>query len=231
VETALKFRNITKTYDNKSALDNLSCEFPEGKVSGLLGPNGAGKSTLLKMIVGLVKPDSGEILIWGKPPAISVNAHIAYLPDRGNWYDFQIVKNALTYASNIFPSFDIKKARELCESMHLDPEAKIASLSRGQQACLNLIFCLARDAKMILLDEPFSGIDLISRERIIHGIIDTIIDNRKTIIISTHEIYESESLFESVVFMDNGNTILTGEVETLRSQEGSLETVYRRLFR
>lgn len=231
MENAVVFENVVKTYDNKPALNNLSCNFSGNKVTGLLGPNGAGKSTLLKMIVGLVKPNSGRVQVWGQQPGIRANADIAYLPDRGSWYGFQSVQNAIDYAGKILPGFDNAKAWELCKSMKLDPGVKVGSMSKGQQACLNLLLCLARDVKLILLDEPFSGIDLISRERIISGIIDSIADSKKTIILSTHEIYESESLFEDVLFLDGGSTMLSGDVEALRAKEGSLETIYRRLYR
>ena len=231
MNTAIEISKIVKSYNSKRVIDNLSLTFAEGKVTGLLGPNGAGKSTLFKMLVGLVKPDSGNIQIFGQKPSIELNSQIAYLPDRAGWYQFQSVKEALAYANVIFPGFDAERAQGMVKLMKLDHDMKVADMSKGQQACLYLIFCLARNVRLIILDEPFSGIDLISRERIIQGIIDSIIDRRQTIIISTHEIYESESLFEDVVFLDNGNITLTGDVETLRSQEGSLEAIYRRLYR
>ena len=96
----------------------------------------------------------------------------------------------------IFPGFDVEKASDMLKLMKLDPEMKAGNLSKGQQACLYLIFCLARKVRLCILDEPFSGIDLISRERIIQGIIASIMDGNQTIIISTHEIYETESLLK-----------------------------------
>jgi ABC-2 type transport system ATP-binding protein len=114
--------------------------------------------------------------------------------------------------------------------MKLKPEMKVENLSKGQQTCLHLIFCLSRKVRLCILDEPFSGIDLISRERIIHGIIDSIMESSHTVIITTHEIYESENLFEKVVFLDNGRVCMAGDVEELRSQGNSLEALYRRFF-
>jgi ABC-2 type transport system ATP-binding protein len=228
---AIELNNLTKTYDSIPVINNLTLNFEQGKVTGLLGPNGAGKSTLLKMLVGLVKPDAGSINIFGQQPSISLNSNIAYLPDRASWYQFQTVKAAFQYANIIFTGFDLEKANKLAVSMKLDVNKKVSALSKGQQSCLYLIFCLARNVQLVLLDEPFSGIDLISREHIIHGIIDSIMDNTQTIIICTHEIYEAESLFEQVVFLSEGNIALVGNVEKLRLKEGSLENIYRRLFR
>ena len=231
MKTAIEISNLKKSYESKNVIDNLSLSFAEGKVTGLLGPNGAGKSTLLKMLVGLVKPDSGSISIFGEQPSIKLNSQIAYLPDRAGWYQFQTVKEAINYANIIFANFNLEKAWNMLDQMRLDSLMKVEKLSKGQQACLYLIFCLARNSSLCLLDEPFSGIDLISRERIIQGIIDSIMDSNQTIIISTHEIYESESLFEDVVFLDNGNLKLKGDVEEFRLQGESLETIYRRLYR
>ncbi|MDP4093306.1 MAG: ABC transporter ATP-binding protein [Bacillota bacterium] len=231
MNTAVETIKLTKRYGSKIVIDNLDLNIEEGKVTGLLGPNGAGKSTLLKALVGLVRPDSGSISIFGQKPSIKLNSEIAYLPDRAGWYQFHTVKTALEYAKSVFPGFDEPKSEEMVKQMKLDIDMKVETLSKGQQACLQLILCLARNVRLCILDEPFSGIDLISRERIIQGIIESIMDGSRTLIISTHEIYESESLFEKVVFLEEGHVKLAGEVEELRRQGDSLENVYRRLYR
>ncbi len=227
----IETKNLFKTYDKKNAVSNLSVAFPQGKVSGLLGPNGAGKSTLLKLMVGLAKADSGSMTVMGEKPSWKVNAEISYLPDRAKWYGYHTVDHAIQYANELFPKFNLEKAGELINSMKLDRNARTDALSRGQQACLMLMICLARDSKLVLLDEPFSGIDLICRERIIHSIIDSLTEQKQTFIISTHEIYEAESLFEYAVFLDKGQLLMADEAEALRSQDGSIESIYRRLYR
>jgi ABC-2 type transport system ATP-binding protein len=224
-------RSVTKLYGKQKALDNVSFEVKTGEIVGFLGPNGAGKSTLLKLITGLVKPDSGSITIMGENPSWAVNGEISYLPDRAKWYQHHTVEHALSYSSCIFPLFNLEKAREMADSMHLDFKSRVESLSKGQQLCLMLAICLARETKLVLLDEPFSGIDLICRERIIHSIIDSLDGQKQTFIICTHEIYEAESLFEYVVFLDNGQLLKADEAEALRAQGGSIESIYRRLYR
>jgi ABC-2 type transport system ATP-binding protein len=231
MDIAVKVENVTKTYDAVKAVDGLSVEFPAGKVTGLLGPNGAGKSTLFKMMMNLARPESGKVSIFGQNPSVGLNADIAYLPDRIRWYKFHTVREAISYAGTLLPNFEIQRANAMAATMQLEPDIKVGTLSRGKQACLNLIFCLARNTRLVLLDEPFSGIDLIARERIVQGIIDLALNQNQTIIISTHEIYDAESLFEYVVFINEGKAVLTGEAEVLRAREGSLESIYRRLFR
>lgn len=222
--------DLCKSYGSKKALDGLTLSIPSGKVIGLLGPNGAGKSTLLKIIAGVARPDSGDIEVLNQKPNWSLNNEIAYLPDRGRWYSFQTVNQALLYANAIFPQFDLVRAQEMAEVLGLDPSNRISSLSKGFEARLNLIFCLARRVQLVLLDEPFSGIDLVSREKIIQMIIDSLMERSQTLIISTHEIHESESLFDYVVFLDQGKQIYEGDTEELRAIKGSVESVYRGLF-
>lgn len=227
---AVDIINLSKKYDGKIVFDQLNLSFPQGKVIGLLGPNGSGKSTILKMMVGLVKPDAGDIKVFGENPSWKMNQDLSYLPDRAKWYRFHTVEYALSYAHSIFQLFDIEKAKCLVDLMKIDPHAKVGAMSMGQQVCLMLAICLARDSKLVLLDEPFSGIDLRSRDRIMHAIIDSFSEQEKTFIISSHEIYDMESLFDYAVFLDNGKVVKQGDVEELRAQGSSIESIYRRLY-
>lgn len=115
--------------------------------------------------------------------------------------------------------------------MDLDLAVQVSTLSKGQEARLHIILCLARRVKLVLLDEPFSGIDLLSRERIIQLIINSMIDQPQTILISTHEIHETEGLFDHVVFLNKGRLVLEGDAEALRQEKGSIESIYRGVFR
>jgi len=231
MSNAIEIKYLTKSYGSKIALDDLYISFPEGQITGLLGPNGAGKSTLFKAIVGLVKPQCGNILIFGQHPHWKQNAEIAYLPDRAKWYKAHTIEQALTYARNVLPGFDLPRALEMANLMKLDLCEQVSTLSKGQEARLHIILCLARKVKLVLLDEPFSGIDLLSRERIIQSLIDSMIDQPQTIVISTHEIHETESLFDHVVFLNRGQLVLEGNAEALRQEKGSIESIYRGLFR
>lgn len=230
MDYGIELKKVTKAFQNTTALDNLTVSFPAGQITGLLGPNGAGKSTLLKMLVGLVHQDEGTISVFGQSPNWRYNAEIAYLPDRGRWYVLQTIAEALAYAHVILPAFNLELAWKMVESMDLDPAAQISTLSKGLEARLNLILCLARQVRLVLLDEPFSGIDLVSRDKIIHNIINSILEVPKTIIICTHEIHEAETIFDHVVFLDKGREILTGNTEQLRTEKGSIESIYRELF-
>ncbi|OBY76911.1 ABC transporter ATP-binding protein [Paenibacillus sp. KS1] len=229
--TAIRVEHITKRYGKKLALHDFSLEVPTGKVVGILGANGAGKSTLFRMIAGMVQPEQGTVEVLGRQPSWETNRDIAYLPDRARWFEKHSVKQALDWAEHLWPGFDRKRAEELISFMKLQSDMPVQGMSKGQEARLMLSMCMARNVPLLMLDEPFSGIDLISRERIISAIIDNLAEREQTVLISTHEIHEAESLFDYVVFMDNGQVVLEGDVEQLRSEQGSMESVYRTLYR
>ncbi|MBM7644631.1 ABC-2 type transport system ATP-binding protein [Scopulibacillus daqui] len=224
-------QQITKRYGDKHALDELNVSIPENKIVGILGPNGSGKSTFFRMITGLVKPDSGEIEVLGKRPGSGINREIAYLPDRARWYPNHTVAGAFEWAEKLLPGFDIANAKELADFMEMKRDMRVSGMSRGQEARLMLILCMARNVPLIILDEPFSGIDVISRERIIEGMIDYLSDRDQTILISTHEIYEVEGMFDYAIFLNQGKAILSGDTEELRAQYGSMHDIFRQFYR
>lgn len=230
-EDAVKIEGLTKRYGSKRVLNDLTVRLPLNRVTGVLGPNGAGKSTLFRAIMGLIHPEEGLLEVLGSKPGWQINREIAYLPDRARFYSAHTVRRAMDWAHQLLPRFEMDRARSLMEWMGLDPEMRVGAMSKGQEARLMLLLCLARDVPMIVLDEPFSGIDKISRERIIEALIENMSDREQTILISTHEIDEVESLLDYVLFLDQGQVRLAGEAEALRAEHGSMESIYRQLFR
>ncbi|TCZ75093.1 ABC transporter ATP-binding protein [Paenibacillus albiflavus] len=228
---AVECKELVKRYKQKLVLDQFTASFPEGKITGLLGQNGAGKSTLLKIIAGLTQPDHGEARVFGERTNWKQNQDITILSDRTKWYEHHTVLEAIKFSKVLYPQFSLEKAMELTQFMKLDTDQKVNTLSKGQESRLYLVLCLARNTKLVLLDEPFSGIDLISKEQIIQAIIDYMIESPCTLIISTHEIHETEGLFDHAVFIRNGANVLSGDVEYLRSTQGSIETIYRGIYR
>ncbi|RAL22053.1 ABC transporter ATP-binding protein [Thermoflavimicrobium daqui] len=227
---AVEFHHVSYRYGRKFALQDLSLSIPKGKATGLLGENGAGKSTLLKLITSIGKPTLGEIKVFGQKPGWKVNEQIAYLGDRAQWYKFHSIEKAIQYAEKIFPNFQVQQAKEYLDFMKLDSKAKVGDLSKGQMMRLQLILCLSRKVDLFLLDEPLSGIDLISREKIIDLLIHLLSEQEVTIVISTHEIMETEGLFEHLIFLKEGKVVKSGNVETLRAREGSIQHIYREVF-
>jgi ABC-2 type transport system ATP-binding protein len=230
-QIAVHCEGIRKHYGSKRALDGLTLSIPHGRVVGILGPNGSGKSTLFRLLTGLTLADKGRVQVLGRPPGWRTNRDIAYLPDRARWYPDHTVRQAFTWAENFLPGFDPETAKRLAEFMKVDLDANVRDMSRGQEARVMLILCIARRVPLIILDEPFSGIDTVSRARIIEGLIDHVSDGERTVLISTHELYEAEALFDHAMFLDAGRVVLSGDADELRRQYGSMNSVMKTLYR
>jgi ABC-2 type transport system ATP-binding protein len=227
----VKCEQITKRYGKKAALDRFEVSLPAGRVVGVLGPNGCGKSSFFRLLTGLIRPDEGRVEVLGQEPGWRTNGNIAYLPDRARWYPNLTARQALEWGDAFLPGFRLEAAVRFAELMDVDLEMKVGGMSRGQEARLLLILCMARDVPLIILDEPFAGIDVLSREAIVSGIIEYLEDRQQSVLISTHDIHEVEGLFDYTVMMDRGRVIWSGETEDLRAEYGSLDRVFRSLYK
>lgn len=231
VQPIVKCDQLTKRYGKKYALDHLDLAIPAGRIVGVLGPNGCGKSTLFRAITGLIIPDEGKISVLEQSPGWQTNSHIGYLPDRARWYPRHTVLQAFEWGASFLPGFDLDAAKKFATYMDVDLEMSLAGMSKGQEARVMLILCMSRDVPLIILDEPFAGIDLISREAIIAGMIDYLEEREVSILISTHDIQEVEGLFDYIVLMNQGKAIWSGEADELRAQYGSLHDVFRTFYK
>lgn len=227
---AVSCTDVHKRYGKRVALDGLTINVPQGRMVGVLGPNGAGKSTWFRTLTGLTKPDAGDVRVLDAVPGWRTNAAIAYLPDRARWYPGHTVGDALNWGAALLPHFDRERSLQMAEMMDLDPNQPVDGLSRGFEARLMLILCLARRVPLLILDEPLSGIDMISREQIIEALVAAISDQETTLLLSTHEVSDAESLFDHVLFLQSGRVVLQGDADGLRRQYGSMRDIMRNLY-
>ena len=221
---------ISKKFGSVRALDEVNENFSQGKIFGILGPNGSGKSTLLKLITGLHLPDSGEIMLEGNKPSIESKKNVAYLPEVDYIYPWMSIKEAARFNSCFYEDWDEQKYRELLKFLRLEEEMSIKKISKGMRAKAKLLLTFSRNARFVLLDEPFSGIDIATREKIVETIIRdyTLSSREQTVLIATHEIQEIEGVLDEAIFIRNGKTVLRGDVEELREKEGqSLTEILR----
>src|SRR5699024_1329707 len=217
---AIELQHVSKSYGKDFALKDVTLTMEIGKIYGVVGPNGSGKSTTLKMIAGLVFPNNGEIHIDETKITRQSSEKVAYLKERDRLYrTFQEEKMVALYASQL-QDFDIEKTKQLLKDMKIDPTKKIKQLSKGNRGRLKLVLTLARKAPVLLLDEPFSGLDPMVRESIVKSLISYINFDKQTVIIATHEIDVIEPLLDEVVVILQGNIIKQKNVEDLREKEG-----------
>ena len=216
----IQFENVSKKYGREYALKDISFELTKGKIYGLLGPNGSGKSTTLKMMAGLTHPTAGSVLINGKTADRRIATEVAYLTELDMFYQSFNVMDMIRFTASQFTDFDMDKAQELMTFMSLDATKKIKQLSKGNRGRLKLVIALARQTSILLLDEPFSGLDPIVRESIVKGLLSFVDFDHQTVVIATHEIDEIEALLDDVLAMKNGVILERRNVEGLREEEG-----------
>ncbi len=208
----LKIRKI-------ETIKNVSFNIEKGKITALLGINGVGKSTMLKAIAGLINIDSGEIRIDGEKINEKVYNKLAFVPDVQSHFSNTTIKETFEFMEIFYSKWNKEKSKEMMDIFKLDEDEIIDNLSKGNIARVKLILGFCQDPEYILLDEPFTGIDLFKREEFI-GVIAQYMEENQAIIITTHEIVEIESLVDEVVILDEGQIITSFNAEELREREG-----------
>jgi len=216
----VKLRNVSKRYGKDFSLKNVSLTFETGKIYGLLGPNGSGKSTTLKMIAGLVYPNNGKVEVDAEEVTRKICKKVAYLTELDMFYSSFTVGNMIEFYASQFSDFDMEKAEQLLIDMKLDRAKKIKQLSKGNRGRLKLVLTLSRKSPVLLLDEPFSGLDPMVRDSIVKSLLSYINFDEQTVIIATHEIDEIEPLLDEAIVIFQGDIIGQKNVETLREEEG-----------
>ena len=216
---AIEVENLKRSYRRKEALKGVSLTVPEGCVYGLVGENGAGKTTLIKHILGALKPQSGRVRVFGEDPVsdpVVVLADVGYLSEDREMPTWMRVKELLRYIQAFYPKWDPTYAEELREVFRLDPEAKIKTLSRGERALAGLLIALAHRPKLLVLDEPSSGLDPVVRRDILGAIIRTVADEGRTVLFSSHLLDEVDRVADHVAMMVQGQIVLSDRMDTVK---------------
>lgn len=231
MKTILECKNLTKRYGKKTALNHINLTLKSGRIIGLLGPNGSGKTTMIKLINGLLTPTEGQVLIDGMAPGVKTKSIVSYLPERTYLDESMRITEAIEYFEDFYRDFDRKRALQMLKKVHLEPSARIKTLSKGNKEKVQLILVMSRRAKLYCLDEPIAGVDPAARDYIL----STIIGNYEpdaTILLSTHLITDVENILDEVVFIKDGHITMQEEVETIRCKEGkSVDDLFREVFK
>ncbi len=227
----IEVKNVVKKYKKIKALDDISFNIKEGKITCILGINGVGKSTTLKAIAGLVRVDKGEILIDNEKISSKTYNKLAFVPDIDSHFPQLTIKESFEFMKEFYINWDDEKAYEMLGIFNLSDDRLISSLSKGNKARVKIILGFAQNAKYTLLDEPFSGIDIFKREEFI-GVMAKYMNDEQSIVITTHEIAEIEMIVDDVIVIDNGKIAFEFNAEETRENEGKsiidkMREVYR----
>src|SRR5690625_197479 len=199
----IEVKDVVKRFGRKKVLNNVTFTAEKGEITCLIGVNGTGKTTLMKAIMKLTPIQSGSIKIDGKPVTKETFEKISYIPDQLVMLPHFRIREAMQFMRDFYTSWNQSRADELLRFFRLDADDKISSLSKGNTAKINLLLGLSLDADYILMDEPFSGIHIFSREQIAEVFTTHLVEDRG-VIITTHEISDIEHLIDKVVMLDKG---------------------------
>ncbi len=216
----IEARGLSKSYGAQRALDGVSFAVQPGRILGLIGPNGAGKTTALKAILGLTS-FTGDLRVMGLDPRsqrdelmreVCFIADVAVLP---RWLK---VSQALDFVAGVHPRFDRSVAEGFLKKTDIHASSRIGQLSKGMVTQLHLSLILAIDARLLVLDEPTLGLDLLYRRQFYDTLLNDYFDKQRTILITTHQVEEVEHLFTDVIFINHGHVALDSPVEDLGSR-------------
>ena len=208
-------RGLRKAYKNKVALDGASFRIDAGRIVGLIGPNGAGKTTALKAMLGLI-PFDGELSVLGRDPRtqrdelmrdVCFIADVAVLP---RWIR---VNEAIDFVAGVHPRFDRAKCERFLANTQLKPRQRVREMSKGMIVQLHLALVMAIDARLLVLDEPTLGLDILYRKQFYQRLLEDYFDEQKTIVITTHQVEEIEHILTDVMFIRDGRMVLDAPME------------------
>lgn len=224
MENAVELEGVEKRFGAKVAVDGLSLEVPRGCIYGFLGPNGAGKTTTLRMIIGIFYPDAGRLSVLGQSDPASVKERIGYLPEERGLYEKMRVRDLMTYFGQLKgmeTGLARKRASELLQRYGLGESAdkKCQALSKGMAQKAQILATLIHEPELIILDEPFSGLDPLNRD-LMRDLILQLKREGRSVIFSTHIMEQAEQICDRVLLIDDGRKILDGELSAVRSSAG-----------
>ena len=214
-DSVISARGLRKHYGKQAAIDGISFDIAPGRIVGLIGPNGSGKTTTLKAILGLTGFD-GEMSVLGRDPRLQRDAlmdDVCFIADVAILPGWLRVRDAIDFVAGVHPRFDRSKAERYLAHTRLAPKMKVKAMSKGMVVQLHLALVMAIDAKLLVLDEPTLGLDILYRKQFYQNLLEDYFDENKTIVITTHQIEEVEHILSDLMFIRDGKIVLASSME------------------
>src|SRR6201987_4150487 len=215
----IEARALRKTFGKTVALDGIDLQVEEGRILGLIGPNGAGKTTALNAILGLT-PYQGELRVLGRNPWLErdqLMRDVCFIADVAVLPRWMRVRQALDYVAGIHPRFDRARAESFLARTQIKKNSKVRELSKGMVTQLHLALVMAIDAKLLVLDEPTLGLDILYRKQFYDSLLNDYFDHGRTIVVTTHHPEEIQHVITDVMFVDRGRIVLSSSMDEFES--------------
>jgi len=218
---ALAIRNVSQRYGKRTVFDHLSLEIPRGQTFALLGRNGAGKTTLIRTLLGLMPPADGSVEVLGLNPSrqpIEVRSKIGYLAEDQAMYGWMTTEEIANFLAPFYPTWDHALAKHFFERFEVPPRTKIKHLSKGHNIRLGLALALAHRPELMILDDPALGLDPITRKQFNRDVIEHLQAQGRTVLYSSHLLYEVEPVADAIAILDQGKFVRVGSTESVQRE-------------
>ena len=228
----IQVKNISKTFSKKKIIENLSCQIEDNCIYGLVGANGAGKSTLLRILVGIYKKESGSIEVDGEDPfdQPKIKENIVFVPDDLFFYNgYNLLDYAKIYQS-LYPNFDMKTVIEMAKTLKLDLKTPIDNFSKGMKRQCALICAIATNARYLLFDETFDGLDPVVRNFMKKRLINQMTKQDTTIIMTSHNLRELEDICDHLGLLYQGGILFESEIDQLKTNMYKIQISLKKDF-
>ena len=230
-EWVIETQDLRKTFGKQSAVDGLKLRVPSGSIFGFLGKNGAGKTTTMKLLVGLLRPDSGAIRVLGldtSNPAesIQIRSRMGFVTEDKELYPYMTVEQIIRFTRPFFPKWSLDLERRYLEVFELPLNRKIPALSKGMRSKLTLLLAACRGAELLILDEPTEGLDPAATEDLLRELVTICVTQGTTVFFSSHQLAEVDQIADHVAIIDRGRTVVEGALDDLKVRYERLQVVF-----
>lgn len=225
----LQVINVSKSFPGKDAIRSISLEVKSGTIMGLIGPNGAGKSTLLRTIVDIYTPDSGEIRIKDKNirDNYELKEIVGYVADKNDFFSSYKIKDIIKYYKIAYKNFDENRFYELNKIFEISLNKKLSKLSKGNASRVSFMLAISSRPELLILDEPTSGLDPIVKRKFLKVLVEEVSERGTTIVISSHNLSDLESICDQVIFLNNGEIVKDNTLDNLKTSMKKLQIIFK----
>jgi ABC-2 type transport system ATP-binding protein len=227
---AIELAGLSKRFGRTVVLDHLYLQIPHGSTFGLLGPNGAGKTTTIKILMGVLAPTAGAARVLGMDSLaqrLRIGQVVGYVPEIHHMYRWMRVEEVIGFCRSIYRSWNDQTCKEMLDLFALPPRKKVKHLSKGMLVKLSLLLAVSHEPEVLVLDEPLAGLDPIAREEFLDGVLRTICERGRTVLLSTHTLDDVRRLADTVGILCNGQLLLCGNIDNLLTTTKRLRATLR----